>query len=186
MCKDDFYADLIKKAALEGATEALACYKKDLLKNERHLNDTRIKNTRMLFENYRDFKVAAIKSIYNAKQAENAIDILDLMWDPHNHSDMVVESIKASAVRTNIIVAHIDSMLKIYKELCYSSKNDSERRRYDCLYLRYIAEKPLTIEEIAAKKNVVPRCVYKDIDAAIERMAKLIFGVDYLINYKKT
>ena len=44
----------------------------------------------------------------------------------------------------------------------------------------------LTIEEIAAKKNVVPRCVYKDIDAAIERMAKLIFGVDYLINYKKT
>jgi hypothetical protein len=102
------------------------------------------------------------------------------MWDPNNRHDLVVESIKASAVRTAIIIEHIDGMLNIYQTMCYNSHNDVDKRRYDILSDRYISDEQLTMAEIAEKQCIDERTAYNDLKTATNSMAKLIFGIDYL------
>lgn len=172
-------SEIIKLAAAEGARAALDKYKQEQQKELLKINDKRLHNIRMLLENYRDFKQCSENATYNVEQAEDSIDFLDLMWDPYNRSDLEVESIKVSAVKTTIMVAHIDGMLKTLEKL--SSHNEMDMRKYNILFDRYIADVPLSINKIAKKYNIERRTVYYDIDTAVARMAKLIFGIDYVL-----
>ncbi len=172
-------SEIIKLAAAEGAKAALDKYKQEQQKELSKINDKRLHNIRMLLENYRDFKQCSENATYNVEQAEDSIDFLDLMWDPYNRSDLEVESIKVSAVKTTIMVAHIDGMLKTLEKL--SSHNEMDMRKYNILFDRYIADVPLSINKIAKKYNIERRTVYYDIDTAVARMAKLIFGIDYVL-----
>lgn len=172
-------SEIIKLAAAEGAKAALDKYKQEQQKELSKINDKRLHNIRMLLENYRDFKQCSENATYNVEQAEDSIDFLDLMWDPYNRSDLEVESIKVSAVKTTIMVAHIDGMLKTLETL--SSHNEMDMRKYNILFDRYIADVPLSINKIAKKYNIERRTVYYDIDTAVARMAKLIFGIDYVL-----
>lgn len=172
-------SEIIKLAAAEGARAALDKYKQEQQKELSKINDKRLHNIRMLLENYRDFKQCSENATYNVEQAEDSIDFLDLMWDPYNRSDLEVESIKVSAVKTTIMVAHIDGMLKTLEKL--SSHNEMDMRKYNILFDRYIADVPLSINKIAKKYNIERRTVYYDIDTAVARMAKLIFGIDYVL-----
>lgn len=172
-------SEIIKLAAAEGAKAALDKYEQEQQKELSKINDKRLHNIRMLLENYRDFKQCSENATYNVEQAEDSIDFLDLMWDPYNRSDLEVESIKVSAVKTTIMVAHIDGMLKTLEKL--SSHNEMDMRKYNILFDRYIADVPLSINKIAKKYNIERRTVYYDIDTAVARMAKLIFGIDYVL-----
>ncbi len=172
-------SEIIKLAAAEGARVALEKYKKEQQDNLSKINDKRLHNIQLLLENYRDFKKCAENAKYTVVQAEDSIDYLDLMWDPYNRSDLEVESIKISAVKTSIMVAHIDSMLAALKTL--SQNKELDMRKYNILYDRYIADEHLSINKLAKKYNIETRMVYYDIDIATSRMAKLIFGIDYIL-----
>ena len=177
--------ELIKAAAKAGAEAALATLEKERQKESRNRRDKRLKNTKLLLSNYRNFKEYSINAIYAAEQAEDIIEILDLMWDPNNRSEQIVESIKKSAVRTKIIMTHIEGMLNTYREICEKSKNPTDMRKYKVLYDRFISDEPHTIDEIAQKHSIEPRTVYLDIDAAVNVMAVLIFGVDCIFGNKR-
>lgn len=172
-------SEIIKLAAAEGARAALDKYKQEQKKLLTKVNDKRLHNTKLLLENYRDFKQCSENAKYSVEQAEDSIDFLDLMWDPYNRSDLEIESIKISAVKTTIMVAHIDGMLKTLEKL--SSHSEMDMRKYNILFDRYIADVPLSINKIAKKYNIERRTVYYDIDIAVSRMAKLIFGIDYVL-----
>lgn len=172
--------EIIKLAAAEGAKAGIEKYKSEQNKAKRKQNDRRLKNAKLLLQNYRDFKSYSENAKYTAEQAEDAIDILDLMWDPNNRSDLVIESIKASAVRTKIIMAHIDGMLNTYKELCERSTDPIQYRRYAILFDRYISDEQPTMDEIANKFHIDKRTAYLDLDTATQRVAKLVFGIDYI------
>lgn len=169
-------AEIIELAA----KTAIDCYKKEQSNRAKQLNDRRLRNTKLLLSNYRSFKSHSASAVYTAEQAEEAIDILDLMWDPNNRNASVVESIKASCVKTVIIVNHIDTMIEAYRKLCYNSHNVIEKRRFDMLYDKYINEPELSNYELAEKYSVDERTVYNDLNFAINRVAKLIFGVDII------
>lgn len=172
---------LIKMAAEVGARAALETLAKEKSKLIKDRYDKRLRNTRLLFKNYRNFKQHKLNAIYEiSKSDENAIDILDLMWDPNSKSETVVKSIKQSVMRTSIIMDHIDEMLEIYKSICISSNKPEEMRKYNSLFSMYISDKKLTAEKIAKNENVDVRTTYKDISSAIEKMSALIFGVDFL------
>lgn len=172
-------SDIIKIAAAEGAKVAIERYKREQRKELKKTNDRRLHNIKLLLENYRDFKECCKNAAYNVEQAEDSINFLDLMWDPYNRSDLEVESIKISAVKTSIMVAHIDSMLAALKTL--SQNKELDMRKYNILYDRYIADEHLSINKLAKKYNIETRMVYYDIDIATSRMAKLIFGIDYIL-----
>ena len=153
---------------------------KRMNEEKKRTRDKRLANAKLLLSHYREFKEFSKSAIYTAKQAEieSASDILDLMWDPNNKSERVVESIKRSAITTTVIMAHIDGMLKVYENICNSSKRDYDRRRYNVMYDRYISDETYEIEEIAERYHIDPRTVYMDLDVATDKMAKLIFGID--------
>lgn len=177
--------DVIKVAAKAGADAAIAHIEEKQRKEAKEKHDTRLRNTKLLLKNYRSFKEHSIKAVYSAQQAEDVEDILSLMWDPNNRGKQIVESIKASAVRTKIIMSHIDSMLNTYKQICESSKNSTDQRRYNVLYDRYISDEIITIDEIAKRYSIDPRTVYLDIDTGTDVMAALIFGVDFILGGKR-
>lgn len=176
--------EIVRLAAIEGARAAIDQLKKEEAKRQKKINDRRAGNTKLLLKNYRDFKAYASNAKYRIEEAEDAIDYLDLMWDPHNKSELVVESIKASAIKTSIIMAHIDGMIECYRRLCYFSHNELDERRFNILYDRYIADDGLSMQEIAVKYCIDERTAYMDLNFAIQRMTKLVFGIDYTLDRK--
>ena len=176
--------EIIRIAAKAGADAALAKMEQQRKAEDKQWSDRRFRNTKLLLSNYRDFKEYSVNAIYEAEQSEEVVDIMELMWDPQNRAEQIVESIKRSAIRTKIIMTHIEGMLSSYSFITSNTKNPAEKRRYEVLCDRYIAEEQITIEEIAIKYSIEPRTVYMDIEAAIERMSRLIFGIDYILRGK--
>lgn len=185
MSEKTYTKEELLEAAKVGAEAAIEAMAKEKQKEDKNKRDRRLRNTKLLLSNYRNFKEYSINAIYSAEQAEDLVDILDLMWDPNNRSNQIVESIKKSAIRTKIIMTHIESMLNTYRDLCEKSKNPTDKRKYSVLFDRYFADEQLTIDEIAKKHSIEPRTVYLDIDAAINVMAVLIFGVDCILGNKR-
>ena len=69
----------------------------------------------------------------------------------------------------------------LYDAYCEKSPNqDIDRRRYEVVWDKYMAEPVLTVKEIAAKHNMSKENVYSDLRVAEERLTALIFGVDGL------
>lgn len=167
-------------AAKVGAETAISKYEAERMKELSDAKDHRLRNTKLLLSHYREFKAHAESAIYSAEQSEDVLDVLDLMWERNHRSEQVVNSIKKSAVHTKIIMTHIDSMLEVYKAFAERSRKSVNIRQYQVLCERYIDDVQLTVEEIAEKHSVDPRTVYLDIDAGIDRLSKLIFGVDLL------
>lgn len=158
------------KAALEHIEQERARQKKG-----RH--DRRLRNTRLLLQNYRMFAAHAEGAVCTSE--ENAIELLDDLDDYSHNGELYVESVKRSKERTRIILRHIDRMLEIYRVVCQQS-SETEYRRYCELYDLYIAPEREKPDQIAKKYAVEVRTIYKDVKLAIEPLSSLIFGIDSL------
>ncbi len=181
MGKNQTNESIIRIAAEAGAKAALETLEKEKRKAQKSRYDSRLRNTRLLLRNYRMFKEHVDNAVFEAEQLdENAIDILDLMWDYSGSSDFYVESIKKSVARTAIIVKHITEMLALYEAFCFRSPRPEDSRRYRVIEATYIDEAPMTVKQIADRESIDDRTVYRDIDAAVEKLSAIIFGIDGL------
>jgi hypothetical protein len=174
--------ELIRLAAEVGAKTALETMAKEKKKAQESRYNRRLRNTKTLLEHYRDFKDHVAYAVFDVERLvyENAVDVLDLMWDPNGNSELYVESIKKSVARTQLIVNHITEMLRIYEIVCARSPKPEDMRRYRVIEALYIIDKPMTISEIKEKESVDERTIYRDRDTAIEKLSSLIFGIDGL------
>lgn len=171
---------LVKIAAEAGAKAAMETLEKEKQKARKSRHDRRLRNTKLLLRNFRMFREHCKNAVFEVSQLdENAIDILDLMWN-RSTSENFVESIKKSAQRTAIIMKHITDMLDLYEAYCFRSGKPEEARRYRVIEALYIADEPLTPAQIAETEGIDVRTVYKDVDAAAEKLSALIFGIDGL------
>lgn len=177
----DQLREIYEKAAKIGADEALKAYKQERKKEQGKRADKRLRNTRLLLRNYHMLKEHAENSVFGRTQMEeNALDILESMMNLYDN-EVIIESIKRSATRTAIIVSHIETMFGLYDAYCDKSTNPViDRRRYEVVWDRYIADPVLSIKEIADKQNMSKENVYSDLRVAEERLTALIFGVDGL------
>lgn len=164
------------KAGAKAAAEFIA---KEYQRERASRYDRRLRNTKLLLQNYRLFKEHCSRAVFDASQLdENAIDLLDLMWGRDGSN--FVDSIKKSAQRTGIILCHIDKMLEAYSGLCRLSGREEELRRMRVVFALYIDNPGMTIEEISEHENANIRTIYRDIDIATEKLTGLIFGLDGL------
>ena len=167
------------KAGAKAAAEIIA---NEQQKERESRYDRRLGNTKLLLQNYRMFKEHCTRAVFDASQldenAENAIDILDLMWGRDGKN--FVASIKRSAQRTHIILRHIDEMLDAYAGLCQLSGREEEMRRMRIVFAYYIDTPGKSIDEISELEYVNRSTVYRDIDIATEKLTGLIFGLDGL------
>ncbi len=179
LTKDELIA-MQNKAAEIGAKAAMERLEQEKKSMYHRAIDRRLHNTKLLLKNYRMLRENADNSIYGRSQMEeSAADILNSMMNLYD-DEVIVDAIKRSATRTAIIIAHIDTMLKLYEAYCAKSRNELDRRRYDILMAAYIIEHPLTVKEIAKKWHMSKENVYSDLKNAIEKVSALIFGVDGL------
>lgn len=77
----------------------------------------------------------------------------------------------------NITISQVDKMLNVYKTICQESSCTEESRRWDALYLRYVSDEKLTVDDIAERLYIDKRTFYRDINRALEDMSILLFGI---------
>ena len=86
--------------------------------------------------------------------------------------------------KTKLMMSHVDKMLTAYKALCSEAASPDEARRWDALYLRYIADEQLSADVIADRLHIDRRTFYRDISKATEDMAVLLFGIEAIGSWK--
>lgn len=173
--------EIYENAASIGAKEALKTFRQERKCEKDRRSDRRLRNTKLLLRNYRMLKEHAENSVFGRTQMEeSALDILESMMSMYDN-EVIIESIKRSATRTAVIVAHIETMFGLYAAYCDKAVNRYiEKRRYEVLWDLYMAEDTLSVKEVAKKQHVSRDTVYTDIRMAIEKLTALIFGVDGL------
>jgi hypothetical protein len=136
--------------------------------------DNRLRNTKLLLENYNYFHAHADKSIYSSEQLESIDELGDISdYKPH----MLIESIKKSSYKTYIMLAHIDKMLKIY-EIYAKQEGDKQARAFNVLKRYYVDKEK--INDIAAAEGISERTAQYDLQEGIKMLAGFIFGFDIL------
>jgi len=71
-------------------------------------------------------------------------------------------------------------MIDLYRAYCEHSHKEEDARRYRVIYWLFLSDEHRTLEEIAEDEYVDKSTIYRDVDAALERLTALIFGIDGL------
>lgn len=175
---------VIRIAVREGIKAAQQQLEFERNKQHKLIKDNRLHNTKLLIQDYRLFKSHAEKALYTAQDIdddESVFDILSLMSDKaFTAAENTAEAIKQSAVKTQIMVKHVSAMIEIYRVWCERTGKPENMRQYRVLCALYIDDTPKTVDEIAAAENIDRRTVYRDINAALDILSALIFGIDSL------
>lgn len=143
--------------------------------------DRRMYNTRLLLRNYNSLKAHCESAVYEiATQDDEPApgEIWDMLNRSIRNEEVYIDSIKRSAMRTMIILRHIERMLDIYAAYCDKSPMQSVKRQYRVLNAKYLIEEPMSVNAIADREHIHPRTVDKDLDAAVECVTALLFGID--------
>lgn len=140
--------------------------------------DRRLHNTRLLLQNYWAFKKHCEKSIYKLSQVVDhaaALGILDII-DKYDDK-AYISTIKQNAVQTHVIMAHVDTMLEVYRQRCHdpAASKPEDQRKFRSLCRYYMDG--VKMEDIAVEETVDPATVSRDIKDACETLGALIFGV---------
>jgi len=157
---------------------AIECYNAAREHSQKERYDKRLHNTKLLLKNYRELVRHSQNAIYETAQLDDdsLFDILDVMGiSKGNH---YIESIKASTERTQIILAHVNKMLMLYRIYCENSSAMEDKRRFRVLNALYIQEPPKTREQIAKDEFVDVRTIARDVKNATEKITFLLFGID--------
>lgn len=169
-----------KAGAEVGAAAAIKAAERERAKMRKVEHDRRYHNTKLLLRNYRALNAHyhnAVFDVQKAQEDETFVDIMEAMNAGPTDDAFYIESIKQSCIRTKVIMAHVNRMLDIYKIICQRSKRREEQRRWDVLNDLYLSTTPISAAEIAREQHIDKRTVYKDIDAAIEDLTTLLFGI---------
>ena len=149
----------IAEIARVAAAEVLA--KKEEILDEEF--DARYQDVKLLMANYRKLK-AHYAHVSPETLAVNAICSM--------HS------------KTGLMMSHVDKMLVAYEAMCKDAGDSDEARRWEALYLRYIDDDRISIDDIASRLSIDKRTFYRDINKAMDDLAVLLFGIEAIGTWK--
>ncbi len=175
MSKDKPQDGVARVAAEVASKIALEFYTREQQKGKQQRINRRLRDTKRLMRNYREIKIHAGDAI--ASLSEVVTEDYEFFRDLMENDDIDVVAIKRSKARSAIMLAHIDSMLHTYEQICYASKKPEEQRRYRVLEAMCLLDEPLQVGDIADKEGIDNRTVYKDFEAACDKMGALLFGI---------
>lgn len=138
-------------------------------------------NTKLLLKKYHSFKSMAEHAIYTPEgtQDEEIKQIIDLMGCK-SHDDLQIHSIRKNAVTTKTIMAHVDRALFEFQIDCeiYAKTGQPDwLRRYRVIDGLYIQFPPKTASQIADEEGMSERSVFRDRDAACDKLSGYLWGV---------
>lgn len=180
-----------QKEIIELVTKtAISVYDQQKQAEMKEKHDRRLRSTKLLLENYRNFasyNKNAVSNLYKAlKIDEDIYEVLAMMEGRERvSSDVKIDSIEKGVLRTKIMMAHVDAMLEIYKRNCENSQYPEEMRRYRVIEGFYLSDDEKNAEQIAEEECCDIATVYRDRKNAITKLTALIFGIDGMLLIKK-
>lgn len=169
--------NITRIAAKVASETAIKIYTEAKQKEQKLRSDRRLRDTKRLMKSYREIKIHAGDAIASLAEVNNEdFDFFHELLEER----VSVSAIVLSKAKSAIMLAHIEAMLRAYQAICYGSKKPEDARRYRVLESMYIVGEPVPAQEIADRENIDTRTVYKDLDAACEKMSALLFGVQWI------
>lgn len=111
-------------------------------------------------------------------ERKEGAEYYDLMTSLVSKWDVRVKSVETSAGRTLLMLEHVDRALDAYRNRCESSPLPSEQRRWRVLRARFLETPRATTQMIAEDEHVDESTVRRDINAACDDIAVLLFGLE--------
>ena len=181
----DFGTKLGAQMAAEAAARETAKMIDENVKKARDKQvDKRYQNTKLLLKNYRRLNDHYKEAVYDLKavldESDRLAEVAGLMRETLTDEHLVIRNIERSAARTQVIMAHVNKMLDVYRNMCDRSTRKEDQRRWRVLQMMYLDETTHTAAEIAEAEFIDPHTVYKDIDKTVEDLTPLLFGIDGL------
>lgn len=168
------------------ASEAgIAAYKNEHEETTRKKASRLLYRTKTLLERYTQLNEYAQNSVYTLERAEEVNEgIADLevltkfgIFD----DDKTLHNLKRSVVTVNMVMAHVNTMLEVYRKECESSASKVKQRQYRVIEHLYLSENKLNTKEIAELEGEDVRTIQNDAKQAREDLTALIFGLDGVI-----
>lgn len=140
------------------------------------------RNTVLLLRNYELLKSHveyAISSPSDVRSVEEKLSEIeeDLGYDVdflESKPDAFIESILISKVRTALMVAHIDSMIKKLHDNCKAGGR-REQEKFAIFEAVYIQKRPL--EEVGEQMNYSRSQIYRSSQEIVRRLSVLLWGI---------
>lgn len=173
--------DIVTEAVAKGVKKGLEQAKNEERLKEKITYDIKIKNTKLLLKNYRNFVKACKQATFTEKDLETATveEVLDKIFCEVDDEVTVVQSILRSKKRTEIILTHIKRIIDFYLFEATQSGNAEKKRKANVLNDLYVKGKNKPrIDSMSEKYHISDRQVRRDADSAIKEIAVLMFGVD--------
>ena len=168
------------------ASEAgIAAYKNEHEETTRRKAGRLLYRTKTLLERYTQLNEYAQNSVYTLERAEEVNEgIADLevltkfgIFD----DDKTLHNLKRSVVTVNMVMAHVNTMLEVYRKECESSASKVKQRQYRVIEYLYLSENKLNTKEIAELEGEDVRTIQNVAIQAREVLTALIFGLDGVI-----
>lgn len=187
-----FLEEFASSVADEAAKKTVSQFKRVIEEREKKDNvfDKRLYNVKLLLKHYmalKEYVNNAVFELSDLDQEETAIEILDSMsnFRGSGKAELTIESIKKSVQRTAIILDHVECMFNVYKLSCYANNKEEDIRRCDVIETIYMKKYPegskyADIQRELLNKYALSdvRQIRRDINAAVERLTTLMFGID--------
>lgn len=169
--------EILKMGIKIGVETANEEYARKMVENLKQREDRRLRNTRLLLENYRVLITHCDKGVSSSEKIRpiDILDDIDSMIDPKK--ELVIESIKRSQERTKIMITHIDAMLRAYKN--YAKEIGGEEwLYYIVMHKSYISHPRYSKEQLESEHHISGRSLRRYKTAGIEMFSRFLFGVD--------
>ena len=169
------------KGAEIGAQAAIHAIETENRRFAKVKHDRRLRNTKLLLQHYRSLNSHYENAVWEDDEsttAESFAEIMELMDSRSYNDKVIVESIRQSTRKTCIIMRHVNAMLEQYEAMCHSSNRQDDERHWRVIKAMYLDRRRTTAVDVAEAENIDKRTVYKDIDAAVEDLTALLFGVE--------
>lgn len=166
---------------IKGAVKQINDQKEKSIKEK---YDRKVRDTKLLLNNYRRFNKHIKQTTYTEEQLDTAtvseiLDRLYILEDDEKDDITIVQAILKSKKRTEIILNHMNTILAGYEKSAYKSRDAELKRRVEVINKLYINDKKgKSFEEIAEELNTSTSTVKRDRNRAIKEIAILLFGID--------
>lgn len=169
------------KGAEIGAQAAIEAVENERRRYRRARYDRQLRNTKLLLQHYRSLNSHYANAVWEEDDSEDEdsfCDIMELMNSRSYDDEVFVDSIKQSSKKTRIIMRHVNKMLEEYETMCKESSRPDDLRHWRVIKALYLSPTRTAAMEVAEAERIDKRTVYKDVDAAVEDLTMLLFGVE--------
>lgn len=175
-------AQMMKKAAREGAKEGIVAYesRQAVIASER---TEKVRNSaKTLVQHYRKLKKMKDTSVYDPDTVTDLTlaGIFDYILDECRKEEFELTSTKKNMLITGMLLNHVDTQLENYKRECEQSNIPDVERRYRVIEMMYLREQTLKPDEVAEIENIEKTSVYRTLEKAYDDLTALFFGVEGL------